>query len=346
MKRKLLETLQEACDLITEDYQKENGKNNIKFCVLQLSNAIKNQSDILRTDLVRQAAQLYDEYEGNEDYIHIPDINQMLHNLQQYPVLGALNAMTGELEGVITLKYHENSSKDKIDPYYPKENVHFFSITGVIVKQRKDILHKGLGSSLYAASILGIQKYASEYLDENMELNAVIDCTNLPSLYALKNGNKKIERNNYIGANQKLEPILDGIYTVRDAKYHLVEAPTYVIKIPLIPKESTINENNDEIFNYTAEAGKIKHRQYETILDCILDKIKREKSFNVTKMEDEGTGIVDYIHTDDLEIYLESMKLERNGTENIGEKRIPRRDVPKFVGPMPDFRTYIEEEER
>ena len=53
MKRKLLETLQEACDLITEDYQKENGKNNIKFCVLQLSNTIENQSDIYSGDFTQ-----------------------------------------------------------------------------------------------------------------------------------------------------------------------------------------------------------------------------------------------------------------------------------------------------
>lgn len=61
-------------------------------------------------------------------------------------------------------------------------------------------------------------------------------------------------------------------------------------------------------------------------------------------MEDKGVGTVDYIHVDDLKIQLESMKLERNGAENIGKRRVPRRDVDKFVGPMPNFQNYIEEE--
>ena len=86
----------------------------------------------------------------------------MAHNLQHFPVLGAFNIKSGELEGVVTIKYHENSSLEVTDPYYPKNDAKFFSITGVIVKQRKNMLHKGLGSNLYAASILGIQKYASE----------------------------------------------------------------------------------------------------------------------------------------------------------------------------------------
>lgn len=38
------------------------------------------------------------------------------------------------------------------------------------------------------------------------------------------------------------------------------------------------------------------------------------------------------------------MKIERNGSENIGKNRVPRNDVYKFVGPMPNFRNYIEEE--
>lgn len=344
MKRKLLENLQEACELVTKDYQNQTKNDNIQFCVLQLLDTFGKQDGVLKTDLVRQSAQLYDEYEGNEEYIHIPDINQMLHNLQQYPVLGAFNTKTGELEGVVTLKYHENSSEEMTDPYYPKKDAKFFSITGVIVKQRENTLHKGLGSNLYAASILGIQKYANEYPEEKIELNAVIDCTNLPSLYALANGNRKIYSNNYIGENQELEAILDGIYTVRDEEHHLVEAPTYVIKIPLVPQKVKSDKNEDEVFYYTTRKDTQNYEQYEELLDTILEKIKQDKKCDVTKMEDKGTGTVDYIHVDNLGIHLENMKLERNGTENIGKRRIPRGDVSKFVGPMPNFQNYIEEE--
>lgn len=344
MKKKLLENLQFACDLITKDYQEQTKNNDIKFAVLQLFSPFTTQSSELKTDLVRQSAQLYDEYEGNEEYIHIPNVNQMLHNLQTFPVLGAFSTKNGDLEGVVTLKYHENSSMENIDPYYPKKNAKFFSITGVIVKQSKDILHKGLGSNLYAASILGIQKYANECFDENIELNAVIDCTNLPSLYALASGNRKINSNGYLGKNQGLNAILDGIYTVRDESNHLIEAPTYVIKVPLIPQNIQSNNIKNEVFEYKTQFDTPNYEQYQELLDIILEKVKRNEKCNVTKTEDNGVGSVDYIHLENLKIYLENMKIERNGTENIGKKRIPRNDVHSFVGPMPNFKNYIEEE--
>ena len=167
MKRELLESLQQACELMTKDYHMQTGKRNIRFSVLQLFEE-KYPEVTLKVDLVRQSAQLYDEYQGNEEYIHIPDIHQMLQNLRDYPVLGVFDIQSGELEGVVTIKYHENISLKETDPYYPKPKAKFFSITGVIVKQRGNMLNKGIGSNLYAASILGLQKYASKHPEENL----------------------------------------------------------------------------------------------------------------------------------------------------------------------------------
>lgn len=345
MKRELLEKLQQACELMTRDYHMQTGNRHIRFSVLQLLEE-KYPEVTLRTDLVRQAAQLYDEYQGNEEYIHIPDIHQMLYNLRCYPVLGAFDMQSGELEGVVTIKYHENTSEKETDPYYPKPDAKFFSITGVIVKQRENMLNKGLGSNLYASSILGLQEYASQHPEENVELNVVIDCTNLPSLYALTNGNEKIAAGGYLRANQKLPAVLDGIYTVRDEERHLIEAPTYVIKIPLMPRKIEEDERECQVFSYNTKRDTPSYQQYEELLDTILEKIKQDETCMVTQMEDEGTGTVSYIHTDNLEIHLEDMKLERNGTQNIGKKRIPRGDVSSFVGPMPDLRKEIEEDER
>lgn len=343
MKRELLEKLQQACEIMTKDYHMQTGNENIQFSVLQLLEE-KYPEIPLKTDLVRQSAQLYDEYQGNEEYIHIPDIHQMLHNLRCYPVLGAFDVQSGELEGVVTIKYHENISEKETDPYYPKPDAKFFSITGVIVKQRENMLNKGIGSNLYASSILGLQKYASQHPDEKVELNVVIDCTNLPSLYALTNGNEKIAARGYIEENQKLPAILDGIYTVKDEENHLVEAPTYVIRIPLEPKQ--IEERESQVFSYDTTKEAPRFQQYEELLDTILEQIKQDDLCVMTQMEDEGTGTVNYIHTENLAIHLEDMKLERNGTQNIGKKRIPRGDVSNFVGPMPDLRKEIEEDER
>lgn len=130
MERKLLKNLQVACDLVTKEYQEQTKNDNIQFKVLQLLNPFGMLEGESKTDIVRQSTQVYDEYEGNEEYIHIPNVNQMLHNLQQFPVLGAFNTKSGELEGVVTIKYHENSSIEVTDPYYPKKDAKFFSITG------------------------------------------------------------------------------------------------------------------------------------------------------------------------------------------------------------------------
>ena len=345
MKRELLESLQQACELMTKDYHMQTGKRNIRFSVLQLFEE-KYPEVTLKVDLVRQSAQVYDEYQGNEEYIHIPDIHQMLQNLRDYPVLGVFDIQSGELEGVVTIKYHENISAKETDPYYPKLEAKFFSITGVIVKQRGNMLNKGIGSNLYAASILGLQKYASKHPEENLELNIVIDCTNLPSLYALNNGNEKIATCGYLGKNQRLMAVLDGIYVVRDKEHHLVEAPTYVIRIPLVPQQIGERKRESQVFSYNTQNNAPSYQQYEELLDTILEMIKQDEVCTMTQMEDEGTGTVSYIHIENLEIHLEDMKLERNGTQNIGKKRVPTGDVSKFVGPMPDLRKQIEEDER
>lgn len=307
----------------------------------------------VKTDIVRQAAQLYDEYKGNEEYIHIPDISQMLYNLQHYPVLVAFNIETGDLEGIITIKYHENTQGD-IDPYYPKDGVSFFSATGVIVKQTGNMLKKGMGTSLYEASILGIQKYVQKHQEQNIELNVVIDCTNLPSLYALEHAIQRIQAREHVGRGRKLEAILDGIYTVRDEKNHLVEAPTYSLKVDLNPKnisgeswkteEEKIADNKTFSFQATS---KERHKKYEELLDTILGVVKQNQTCMATQMEDEDAGTVTYISLEDLKIYIEDMRIERNGTEEIGKKRIPRGDVHKFVGPMPNvIISKREDEER
>lgn len=268
----------------------------------------------------------------------------MLYNLLHYPVLVAYDQNLNEIEGIVIIKYHENSSIETMDPYYQKENAKFFSITGVLVKQRENMLNKGIGTNLYAASILGIQQYAQKHKEENFELNVVIDCTNLPSLYALAKGNENLKTKELLGKNKELEAILEAIYIVRDKNKHLVESPTYVIKIDLNPKskeEEKVNTSN--IFDYHIDPKKENNQNYKTLLDTIMQVIKQDNNYIATNMEDEGTGTVTYINVKNKKVYLESMKLLRNGAQNLGKKRVPRQDVIKFVGPMPDISKTIQE---
>ena len=180
----LLEYLQQAGKEITKGYIQKTGNKHCKFGVIQFSDIAKPEPDG-KPDIIRKTAELYDQYKGNEEYIHIPDVPQMSSNFQNFPVIGVINDEINELEGVMTIKFNDN--REEMDPYYQKEGVKFYSITGAIVRQRDNMLNKGLGTCMYETAILGIYNYMQAHPENNLELNVVIDCTNLPSLYALSN---------------------------------------------------------------------------------------------------------------------------------------------------------------
>lgn len=176
-RREIFEHVQRACDEVTKGYHEQTGNRRIKFRVLQLVN--KENSKLENdTDIVRKSATLYDEYEGNEEYIHIPSMEQMLENLQKHIVIGIEDTETGELEGVTTIKYYENNG-DNVNPYYPRKDTKYFEVTGVIVKQRENMANKGLGTSMYEACFLGLHQYAKVHPDAGYKMDVVIDCTNI-----------------------------------------------------------------------------------------------------------------------------------------------------------------------
>ncbi len=374
-KIELLKKLQEAGDMITQGYHEQTGNNRIRFRVLQLSN---NDESMLYqgADIIRKAAQLYDEYEGNEEYIHIPDVQQMLENFKNNIVLGIEDTNTGELEGVTTIKYFEND-ENKTNPYYPRKNAKCFEVTGVIVKQREYMRNKGLGTGMYETAFLGIEQFAKEHPEEGYRLNAVIDCTNIRSLYAAQNAINNLNSRGLLGKNKKMNLNLGGIYVVRDEQTKkLVEAPTFVIESDLQEVEKKNSENKREKcvtwFRYSRPKnndekhmvyGRIKHsvllsackarkaKRQETekqkgykLANSILSEvhnssIKQKKERNL----DKGTGYVDYLDLSDFQISIDEMRLDTKGTEKVGKKRIPRRDVEKFIGPMPKVSIDIEE---
>ena len=377
----ILKRLQEACEKVTQGYHEQTGKNSVRFIVLQLEDNIQKLYG--GADIVRKAAQLYDEYEGNEEYIHIPDTEQMLENFEENIVVGIVDTETGELEGVTTIKYYENK-KEKLNPYYPKTDAKYFEVTGVIIKQRKNMGNKGLGTGMYEACFLGLQQYANMHPNENYSLNAVIDCTNLKSLYAAQNAMNNINSRSLLGKGKKMQLNLGGIYVVRDeTTKRLLEAPTFVIESNLREQhfrddnndESRENRESDTIeFNYVKpKATYPRHRIYSGLKHSIILRIYRTKQEQQMKLQvnkgykiankilqdiqknekvprirnlDKGTGYVDYIDFSDSEIGIEKMRLKTNGTEEVGSKRIPKRNIDKFVGPMPKVTISLEDEER
>ena len=331
----LLESLQQAGEEITEGYRKQTGNEQCKFGVIQFSDISLPENDG-KPDIVRKTAELYDQYKGNEEYIHIPDVPQMSSNFQNFPVIGVVNEAINELEGAMTIKFNDNSKE--MDPYYQKDGVKFYSITGAIVRQRDNMLNKGLGTGMYETAILGIQKYVQAHPEDNLELNVVIDCTNLPSLYALANAVSNINSRELVGAGKKLNSNLEAIYTVKDENGHLVEAPTYVLKVDLHAKDKNdINKCGEgTTISFNVDLKKEKHEKYKQLLDEILERIKADGKCNPLYMEDKGTGTVTYIPVSDLNIDLTDLRVITNGAEKIGDKRVPRNDSNDFIGPMPN----------
>lgn len=375
----ILKRIQAACDEVTQGYHAQTGRNNIRFIVLQLEDSSSKLFE--GTDIIRKTSQLYDEYEGNEEYIHIPDVQQMLKNFEENIVVGIEDMDTGELEGVTTIKYYENIG-EAVNPYYPKKDTKYFEVTGVIIKQRRDMSNKGLGTGMYEACFLGLQKYANMHQDENYRLNAVIDCTNIKSLYAAQNAINNINSRNLLGSGKKMQLNLGGIYVVRDQETkRLVEAPTFIIESDLREHDLSSNEYDDENrksdvveFKYVKpNEAYPKHRIYSGLKHSIILRIYRAKQDRKMKLQankgykitneilkdvqendkipkirilDEGTGFVDYIDFSDSEIGIDEIRLERNGTEEVGSKRIPKRNVDEFVGPVPKTTISLDEEER
>ena len=79
----ILKRIQAACDEVTQGYHAQTGRNNIRFIVLQLEDSSSKLFE--GTDIIRKTSQLYDEYEGNEEYMrkcNIDDINSIIGKVE------------------------------------------------------------------------------------------------------------------------------------------------------------------------------------------------------------------------------------------------------------------------
>lgn len=368
----LLDYVQRACDEVTKGYHEQTGNKKIRFRVLQLVD--KENSKLEQdTDIVRKSATLYDEYEGNEEYIHIPSIEQMLENLKKHIVIGIEDTETGELEGVTTIKYYENEGEN-VNPYYPRKNTKYFEVTGVIVKQRENMINKGLGTSMYEACFLGLQQYAKAHPEEEYKMNVVIDCTNIKSLYAAQNAINNISSRNLVGKGKKIDLNLGGIYVVKNPETKaLVEAPTFLLESDLKEKKIENRDAKEAEVTFAYRKPKVdrqKAREYRGLNRSILRRIKtthdarrleesrkiglnlandllqnsKSDELQVSRNLDEGTGYVDFIDVSQTQVGIEDMRLQTNGAEAIGAKRKRRRDIDKFIGPMPSVRVKLDKE--
>ena len=131
VKQKIFKTYIKEMEEKTEKFTKTNEPS-INFHLFQ---TIRNK-DLVR-DSIFNLANFYDtNFTGNKDFMHIPNISNILDNILRYPImLSTQKDMYGndEILGTTTVKI-ENNKELSDNPYFPTVNEDVLSITGILTK--------------------------------------------------------------------------------------------------------------------------------------------------------------------------------------------------------------------
>ena len=151
----ILRELRNECKRVNEENELLNPSNEVVYEVFQLSDLSENRENIY------MVADFYNKnWQGNRDFMHIPDFEQTLANTRAYPIIIARKKGTDEILGISTIKYDENS-EESIDPYFPEGDAKYFSITGILTKRNNT--YKGIGKKIYEIALRGAYNYEKHY---------------------------------------------------------------------------------------------------------------------------------------------------------------------------------------
>lgn len=328
---RILKEMQKVCEEVNEKMKKSNPETKLRYEVLQFSDLAR------KWDSVYKIADFYNNnWLGNKDFMHIPNFEQVLNNCMQYPIIIAREEGKDDILAISAIKYDENTS-EFLDPYFPKENARYFSITGILV--RRETIHKGMGKKIYEIAIRGAHGYNRHY--PGTRIMCVIDCRNEHSLKALSTAVENINDNSIVGRNQELPANIVGYYELRDQKNgELVEAPTLVLEVGLNEQEKGKRIKENKTFEYKKEAGK---SLFDSLHNELKSKVIRYGINPPTIQEDTDCGTV-YYYSLNQDCSVEKTRIISNGTEQ-GNDRQPIYDkkMHEFIGPM---RSIAVEEER
>lgn len=331
----ILRELRNECKRVNEENELLNPDNEVVYEVFQLSDLSENRDNIY------MVADFYNKnWQGNRDFMHIPDFEQTLANTREYPIIIARKKGTDELLGISTIKYDENS-KESIDPYFPESDAKYFSITGILTKRNNT--YKGIGKKIYEIALRGAYNYEKHY--PGTRIMCVIDCRNRQSLRALSSAVKNIRDDGFLGDKLYLPANVFGYYELRDKEEgNLLEAPTLVMEVGLNPKEK-IGEEEDLSFRNITFNRKDGQGLFDTLLETLKDNLHEYRINEPQVLEDIDAGMVYFYSLEDREMCkLEGINIESNGTEK-GNDRIPKDDIfmRNFMGPIPVIRISEEE---
>lgn len=249
-----------------EEKEKKFKENNLNtnFYLFQ---TIHNK-DVVR-DMIFNLAYFYDNnFLGNKDFMHIPNISNILDNILAYPMMIASQKDEygkDEILGAATIKT-ENNKTISDNPIFPTVGENILTITGILTKMnaidKNGNKIKGLGKELFKSAIIGAYNFNQL---EKARLICEVDCRNTNSFHSISKAVKELQEE-----NMDVQLMLAGYYEVFDSNNKLAEAPTFILEIDLNGNRQ-INNNSIE-FNYT----KCKSTNLFSNLSNVLSKTTKE----------------------------------------------------------------------
>ena len=262
-------------------------KSNIKFNLFQSL----PEKDFLNG--IFKLTYFYDQnFIGNKDFMHVPDVSQVYQNVTKYPVILATQRNEfgeNDIIGATTVKI-ENNLKKSDNPFFPTSNENVMFITGVLAKQNIFDVYgnkvKGIGKQLYRSAIKGAYELNKE---NKIRLACEIDCRTVKSL-----------QEDELNVGLKLV----GYYEIMNKNIELKEAPTFLFEIYFQNKG---DESSEKVFSY---------------VDLDMDNLFKKLSHIIKRNTYEKRSYLN-MYEHDFVVYHE-IKPVKPGSTAVGNERTPR----------------------
>lgn len=239
-----------------------------KFYLFQ---TIRSKDEV--RDMIFKLAYFYDRnFVGNKDFMHIPNISNILDNILKYPILLASKKDEyghEDILGVTTVKM-ENNLNISDNPCFPTVNENVLSITGILAKmnnpEESEVRVRGVGKELFKSAI----KAAVEINKiEPVRLIFEVDCRNTNSLGAACKALKDLQKE---GLN--INMFITGYYEIKDKQKALTEAPTFILELDLTGAK-TLSKNEVKFVYSDCK----KETLFKDLSNVIKDNTNEVKSF-------------------------------------------------------------------